>query len=97
MDKNAWMQNEEEMFLRDPARVFNENHYEALRAIQLAIGLEFFGIDCSVDREGNLVVFEVNASMLVHDDNSTFPYKTPHVARIKAAFDCMLAKLAGQG
>jgi hypothetical protein len=40
------------------------------------------------------VVFEVNASMLVHGDNAEFPYKTPFVHRIKRAFDEMLRKLA---
>jgi hypothetical protein len=39
-------------------------------------------------------VFEVNASMLVHDDNAEFPYKAPFVHRIKQAFDEMLRKLA---
>jgi hypothetical protein len=36
----------------------------------------------------------VNASMLVHDDNAEFPYKTPFVHRIKQAFDEMLRKFA---
>ena len=43
---------------------------------------------------GNLVVFEVNASMLVHDQNVEFPYKAPFVRRIKSAFDDMLRKFA---
>ena len=30
--------------------------------------------DCSLDRDGTIVVFEVNASMLVHNDNKDFPY-----------------------
>jgi hypothetical protein len=40
------------------------------------------------------VVFEVNASMLIHDDNADFPYKTPHCIRIKEAFDAMLKRAA---
>jgi hypothetical protein len=40
-------------------------------------GLDYFGIDCGLDRDGNLIAFEVNASMLVHDDNEEFPYKAP--------------------
>lgn len=94
MDSHPWMQQEEAAFLEDPARVFGEHHYAALRAIRTRIDLEFFGIDCSVDREGNLVVFEVNASMLVHDDNADYPYKARHVARIKRAFDAMLVRMA---
>jgi hypothetical protein len=40
-------------------------------------------------------VFEVNASMLVHERNDDFPYKAPFVLRIKLAFDAMLQKFAG--
>ena len=43
------------------------------------------------------MVFEVNASMLVHAQNQDFPYKTPAVERIKLAFDAMLRRLAGAG
>jgi tetratricopeptide (TPR) repeat protein len=94
MANQSWMQAEEEAFLQDPARVFNSGHYEALRAIQRRIGLEYFGIDCGLDQAGNLVVFEVNASMLVHERNEDFPYKAPFVLRIKQAFDAMLQKFA---
>jgi tetratricopeptide (TPR) repeat protein len=97
MANQTWMQEEEEAFLQDPARVFNAEHYEALRAIRQRIGLEYFGIDCGLDRTGNLVVFEVNASMLVHERNEDFPYKAPFVLRIKLAFDAMLRKFAIAG
>ena len=40
------------------------------------------------------MVFEVNASMLVHDRNEEFPYKAPFVFRIKSAFGEMLRKFA---
>jgi tetratricopeptide (TPR) repeat protein len=97
MVNQAWMQTEEETFLKDPSRVFNSGHYQALRAIQQRIGLEYFGIDCGLDRTGNLVVFEVNASMLVHERNEDFPYKAPFVLRIRQAFDAMLQKFATAG
>jgi hypothetical protein len=41
-------------------------------------------------------VFEVNASMLVHEHNEAFPYKDPHVRAIKHAFDALLAQRAGK-
>jgi tetratricopeptide (TPR) repeat protein len=94
MADHRWMQQEEERFLCNPAAIFNAGHYQVLRAIQQCIGLEYFGIDCGLDQAGNLVVFEANASMLVHDDNAEFPYKTPFVHRIKRAFDEMLRKFA---
>jgi tetratricopeptide (TPR) repeat protein len=94
MVHHQWMQQEEEAFLSDPTTVFNAGHYQALQAIQSRVDLEYFGIDCGLDRAGNLVVFEVNASMLVHARNEDFPYKAPFVLRIKQAFDAMLQKLA---
>jgi tetratricopeptide (TPR) repeat protein len=94
MDRHPWMQEEEKSFLDRPGAVFSPAHYDALQAIRAAIDLEFFGIDCSLDRDGNVVVFEVNASILIHDDNAQFPYKTPHCRRIKAAFEAMLAHAA---
>jgi tetratricopeptide (TPR) repeat protein len=97
MANQVWMQQEEAAFLNDPTLVFNQRHYRALGEIQQRIGLEYFGIDCALDTNGDLLVFEVNASMLVHDDNAEFPYKDPAVRRIKAAFDAMLARFAASG
>ena len=90
----AWMQDEEEHFLRAPEQVFGPSQYEALRVIRDRIGLDYFGIDCGLDRDGRFVVFEVNASMLVHDQNPEFPYKDPYIRRIKVAFDAMLSRFA---
>jgi len=97
MADHEWMQREEAAFLADPAAVFSASHQQTLRAIRDRIGLDFFGIDCGLDRDGALVVFEVNASMLVHEHNQAFPYKDPHVRAIKQAFDAMLAERAGKG
>ena len=97
MANQPWMQQEEEAFLNNPTSVFSPANYEALHAIQERIGLEYFGIDCGLDRSGNIVVFEDNASMLVHAQNQEFPYKTPAVERIKLAFDAMMRRLAAAG
>jgi tetratricopeptide (TPR) repeat protein len=94
MANQPWMQREEEAFLNDPAAVFGPAHYQALEIIRERIGLEYCGIDCALDNSGNLVVFEVNASMLVHARNEGFLYKTPAVRRIKLAFEDMLRKFA---
>lgn len=92
MADSAWMQAEEQAFLDDPWHVFGAAQREALQAIRNAIGLDYFGIDCSLGEDGAIVVFEVNASMLVHGNNQQFPYKTAAVERIKNAFHAMLAR-----
>jgi len=94
MGSHRWMQDEEKAFLDHPDQVFSAAHYDALRRIRAALDLEFFGIDCALDRDRNLIVFEVNASMLIHDDNAAFPYKTPACARIKQAFTATLTRAA---
>jgi glutathione synthase/RimK-type ligase-like ATP-grasp enzyme len=94
MVHHVWMQDEEERFLREPGQAFGAAHYQSLRVIRDRIGLDYFGIDCGLDPNGDLVVFEVNASMLVHDQNPEFPYKDPYIRRIKVAFDGMLACFA---
>ena len=95
MANQLWMRQEEEQFLQNPQLVFGEDRLRALRAVAAATGLDYCGIDCALDRDGRVVVFETNASMLVHDEKDrTFAYKNPYVARIKAAFDARLARLA---
>ena len=94
MAHQPWMQKEEEAFLNNPTGVFKPAHYQALHTIRERIGLEYCGIDCALDVSGNLVVFEANASMLVHERNEGFSYKTPAVQRIKLAFEAMLRKFA---
>lgn len=97
MGDHPWMQQEELSFLSNPAACFNERHDEALRLIGDRVGLDCFGIDCGLDRGGNLVVFEVNASMLVHNDNGVFAYRDSFVGRIKVAFNQLLKGLADRG
>jgi len=94
MGDHEWMQREEAAFLENPGAVFDAGHMGSLRAIRERIALDYFGIDCGLDRDGRLVVFEVNASMLVHADNGAFSYKDPYVRAIKAAFDAMLQRRA---
>jgi glutathione synthase/RimK-type ligase-like ATP-grasp enzyme len=94
MANQPWMQDEEEAFLRHPPSVFGARQLDALRAIQREVDLDYFGIDCALDRHGEVVVFEVNACMLVHPHNGQFPYKDESVRLIKERFQAMLKRMA---
>ena len=94
MAHQPWMQQEEATFLNNPAAAFGLRQFKALEDIRKRVSLDYFGIDCGLDAAGNVVVFEVNASMLVHARNEGFVYKEPAVRRIKLAYDAMLRKLA---
>lgn len=97
MANQAWMREEEEAFLKNPHGVFNADHFEAFRKMAAAMELDYCGIDCSLDHNGNIVVFEANATMLVHDEKTgPFVYKNPYIAKIKDAFDAMLARMAAK-
>jgi tetratricopeptide (TPR) repeat protein len=97
MARLQWMQEEEAEFLERPQTYFAPHHFAALKAIAGRFGLAYCGIDCGLDTDGNVLVFEVNASMLVHQKNEDMPYKIPHVVEIKRAFDAMLFRAAGRG
>lgn len=94
MAKEPSLREEEAAFLQDPHSVFGPKLWGALECVRTALDLDFAGIDCSIDNEGRLVVFEANATMLVHDEKGVFAYKAPFIADIKQAFESMLALAA---
>ena len=95
MANQAWMRQEEEAFLKAPHLVFDGPRQAALRAVVAATGLDYSGVDCALNRAGEVVVFETNATMLVHDEKEeAFAYKNPFIAKIKDAFDAMLFRMA---
>ena len=95
----SWKRAEEQRFLEDPAHALGRAAMAALRAIGRRLDLDFCGIDFALDAHGSVLVFEANATMLVHlkDDPAQFPYKHRHVPKIFAAFTAMIARrIAGQ-
>jgi hypothetical protein len=88
---DAWRA-EEERFLADPAGVFPTWH-TTFGAMAAAIGLEYFGVDCTLDAAGRVLVFECDPGAFVHlehDVDGVFSYKMRYVPRIFAAFDELL-------
>ncbi|UWQ11268.1 hypothetical protein K3X41_00770 [Aliiroseovarius crassostreae] len=94
MEACADKRREEARFMDHFHDDFATRHKHALRALTDGIGLGYFGIDCAEDAQGNLVVFEADNALIVHDMDcdTTFPYKPPHMQRIFAAFEEMLLK-----
>lgn len=92
MEQSPEKRAEEADFMDGFDTEFAARHAGAFAQIAERIGLEYFGIDCAEDRDGNLVIFEADNSLIVHDMDckSTFPYKGRHMRRIFAAFKAML-------
>ncbi|HZS81840.1 MAG TPA: tetratricopeptide repeat protein [Stellaceae bacterium] len=94
MRENEWMRAEEAAFLGDLGSVFDAGLQDALRRLAAAVGLDYFGLDCSVTREGELLVFEIETGMIVHDLDPVelYPYKPAAFRRIQSALDALILR-----
>ena len=94
----SWMRREEEAFLNAPNSVFDEARYAQLCQVISETGLDYCGIDCAITPNKEILIFEANAAMLVHDEKQeTYLYKNPFAKNIKQAYEAMLTKKASEG
>jgi len=94
MRATDWMRAEEERFLADPASVF-PTWQATFGALAAAVGLEAFGVDCTCDDAGRVLVFECDPSAFIHAHDHVdgpFAYKLRYVPRIFAALDELLTR-----
>jgi tetratricopeptide (TPR) repeat protein len=94
MDGHAWMRAEEEQFLGAPESVFA--HWATVFAdIATGVGLDYFGVDCTLMPDGSVFVFECGNGMFVHGiESPPFEYKFPAIARIFSALGDLIATRA---
>ena len=73
---------------------FSRKHRKAFAAIHTALELDYLIIDCAEMHGGQLLVFEVDTSAIVHDMDPVdiFPYKQPQMHKIFSAFQAMLMR-----
>jgi len=71
---------------------FGKKHALAFQAMYEALPLDYLIIDCAETLDGQLLVFEVDTSAIVHDMDPVdiFPYKQTHMHKIFKAFQAML-------
>jgi hypothetical protein len=98
METDGVKRAEEARFMSDFDRGFGARHRDALTGIADAVGLDYFVIDCAETKCGQLLMFEADISMIVHDMDSsaTYPYKLPQMRKIFAAFAEMLRSKVNQ-
>ena len=89
-----WKRQEEQRFLEAPSEALGPVAAAAIQAVNERLGLDFAGIDYAFLPDGRVLLFEANATMLVHlrDDAGEFPYKHAHIPAIFDAFDAMLSR-----
>ena len=78
---------------------FAARHHLALQSIAERTGLDYLVIDCAETQDGQLLVFEVDSSAVVHsmDPVEVFPYKKPQMEKVSSAFRAMLANAIERG
>jgi glutathione synthase/RimK-type ligase-like ATP-grasp enzyme len=93
MISNPSRREEEKRVMATFEEDFARRHQAAFAAISERIHLDYFGLDCAENKEGDLVIFEVASAMLVHamDSSELFPYKEKQIRKVFAAFSDMLA------
>ncbi|MBV9996573.1 MAG: tetratricopeptide repeat protein [Caulobacteraceae bacterium] len=84
---------EERRFLEDAEQAVGASAMAAVREIGARMDLDFCGVDFGVLADGRALLFEANATMLVHPESPDGPlaHKNPFVERILGAFQAMLA------
>jgi hypothetical protein len=94
MIEDVTRRKEEELAMATFDEGFARRHQSAFAAIHEAIQLDYFGLDCAEDSNGNLVIFEVASAMLVHamDRPDIFPYKAAQMQKVFSAFRSALER-----
>jgi len=92
LDDKSVMDREEEHFLADFDSVFAPALQADLAEMGRRLGLDYFAVDCSIDGQGRLVLFEVDVGAVIHtfDDPKLYAYKHRYVPRIYDAVQAML-------
>jgi glutathione synthase/RimK-type ligase-like ATP-grasp enzyme len=88
---------EEERFLQTPlADSISSEAMQSLAKIVQLLGLDYFGIDCSIQDDGSVVVFEINAAFnsMIQGDLDIYPYLSKPVNTIIEAFNDLVASKA---
>ncbi len=98
MDKDPSKRDEEARLFATFDTDFAIRHAGALTALCARADLEYFAIDCAETRDGDLLIFEADTAMVVHDMDppALYPYKGPQMQKVFRAFRGMLGRAAGQ-
>jgi glutathione synthase/RimK-type ligase-like ATP-grasp enzyme len=85
---------EDAAFLAHMPEVVGPRAMQALEGIRRALALDYAGVDFSLGPSGDVILFEANATMVVHppDKDARWDYRRPAVRRILDAIRDMLTK-----
>jgi glutathione synthase/RimK-type ligase-like ATP-grasp enzyme len=94
MAREARFREEERRFLNDMPAVLGARAMRALEGIAGALGLEYAGVDFALARDGTVLVFEANATMVVFPPtpDRMWDYRRPAIDTVLGAARRMLDK-----
>lgn len=97
MTGHQWKIDEERRFLEDARGVLGEPAMNAMVEIGRRLELDYWGIDFTLLPDGRVLVFEANATMLVHREaaDGVIAHKNAFVQRIVDAFEQMQIRRTG--
>jgi glutathione synthase/RimK-type ligase-like ATP-grasp enzyme len=98
MRSSAVFRDEEQRFLEDMPAVLGTRAVAALQEIERTLGLDFAGIDFAIDRDGLVLIFEANATMVINppDADPMWDYRRAPIARAHdAARELLRARAHG--
>jgi len=97
MRGDAALMAEEKRFLKDWKTYVGARNADLLERVADQVGLEFFGVDFTVDEAGRVLIYELNPAMRhAFDHGKNFPYKLPYDYEVSRAFEAMVqARLRG--
>jgi glutathione synthase/RimK-type ligase-like ATP-grasp enzyme len=89
---------EEAAFLADMPAVLGDKAYHALEGIRDALGLDYAGIDFGLNADGDLLLFEANATMViaVPDNDERWAYRRTAITKILDAVVAMIRQKAAK-
>jgi hypothetical protein len=98
MAESAAHREHDAAFLADMTGTVGPRGMAALARISATLALDYGGIDFAVDRDGKILFFEANATMVVYPptDEPKWAYRRAAVERVLAAVRAMLVKRAGR-
>ena len=97
MAANADHRDEERRFLDDMPAVLGQRAMTALGAIGETLGLDYAGVDFALTRDGSVLVFEANATMVVNpaEPDPIWDYRRGAVAEVLRAARNLVSSRAG--
>lgn len=92
MGESAENRSKDAGFLENMADVVGQRGVAALERICATLALDYAGIDFAVNRHGDILFFEANATMVVYPPliDQKWAYRRPAVERVLAAVHAML-------